>query len=87
MIWGNPDNLYWDAQITPSPVTGLPAFEVAMNGMKNAAEVVEKITDLHAKTKALESEDSDKSSAHNVQNNMFVGSTAELMAMLKDTKN
>ena len=61
------------------------AFEVAMNGMKNAAEVVEKITDLHTKVKDLDAEES-TSNSPNVQNNMFVGSTAELMAMLKDSK-
>ena len=61
------------------------AFEVAMNGMKNAAEVAEKITDLHVKVKDLEADDA-KPIGPNVQNNMFVGSTAELMAMLKDSK-
>ena len=62
------------------------AFEVAMNGMKNAAEVVEKITDLHAKEKILSSDEQKPAVGGSVQNNMFVGSTADLMKMLKENK-
>ena len=61
------------------------AFEVALNGAKATAEVVEKLNDLHRKMNDLEKEDP-KPQATQVQNNMFVGSTAELMRMLKDNK-
>jgi len=61
------------------------AFEVAINGMKSAAEVAEKLTDLHSKNKELMKEDVVREQAQqNVQNNMFVGSTADLMMMLKE---
>ena len=61
------------------------AFEVALNGAKATAEVVEKLNDLHKKMNDLEKEDPTPQTTQ-VQNNMFVGSTAELMAMLKDSK-
>lgn len=61
------------------------AFEVVMNGAKNAAEVVEKLTDLHSKMEAMEKEKPQKQVSQ-VQNNMFVGSTAELMKMLKENQ-
>ena len=61
------------------------AFEVVLNGAKNAAEVVEKITDLHKKMDDMEKE-KPQQSVNQVQNNMFVGSTAELMKMLKENK-
>ena len=62
------------------------AFEVVLNGAKNAAEVVEKLTDLHAKMESMEKKEETTSSGPSVQNNMFVGSTAELMQMLKENK-
>ena len=62
------------------------AFEVCMNGAKATAEVAEKLTELHMKTKALEAESPDAPKAQHVQNNMFVGSTAELMMALKESK-
>ena len=60
------------------------AFEVVLTGAKNAAEVVEKLTDLHKKMDDMEKE-APKSAGPQVQNNMFVGSTAELMKMLKES--
>ena len=58
------------------------AYEVVFNGAKNAADVVEKIGDLHKKMKDL---DEEKKGPSKVTNNaMFVGSTAELQKMLKD---
>ena len=62
------------------------AFEVAMNGAKAASEVVEKLADLHKKMDDLEREKPTQQSVNQVQNNMFVGSTAELMKMLKENK-
>ena len=61
------------------------AFEVVFNGAKNAADVVEKITDLQKKIKDLEAEET-KVQQTNTQNNIFMGSTAELMKMLKEQK-
>ena len=61
------------------------AYEVVFNGAKNAAEVVEKIGDLHKKMDDMDKEET-KITATNVQNNMFLGSTAELMKMLKENK-
>jgi hypothetical protein len=63
------------------------AFEVVFNGARHAADTVEKLTDLQKKMNDLEKEDPKPvSSGPNVQNNMFVGSTAELMKMLKENK-
>ena len=61
------------------------AYEVVFNGAKNAAEVVEKIGDLHKKMDELEKE-KPQQQVSQVQNNMFVGSTAELMQMLKENQ-
>ena len=61
------------------------AYEVAMQGAKSAAEVVEKLADLHKKMDDLEREKPTQQVSQ-VQNNMFVGSTAELMKMLKENK-
>lgn len=61
------------------------AFEVVFNGAKNAADVVEKISDLHKKMRDLETEES-KVQQNNTQNNVFVaGTTEELMKMLKSS--
>ena len=61
------------------------AFEVVFNGAKHAADVVEKITDLQKKVKDLEAEET-KVQQNNTQNNIFMGSTTELLKMLKDQK-
>ena len=61
------------------------AYEVVFQGAKHAADVVEKIGDLHKKMKDLDVDDP-KVQQTNVQNNMYVGSTAELIKMLKDSK-
>ena len=62
------------------------AFEVVFNGAKNAADVVDKLADLHKKMNDLEKDEPKVQATQNVQNNMFVGSTAELMKMLKENK-
>ena len=62
------------------------AFEVAFNGAKHAADVVEKLTDLQKKTKELEAEDVKQVQQNNTQNNVFLGSTEDLMKMLKQQK-
>lgn len=61
------------------------AYEVVFQGAKHAADVVEKIGDLHKKMKDLETEEQ-KIQQTNVQNNMYVGSTADLIKMLKESK-
>ena len=62
------------------------AFEVVFNGAKNAADVVDKIADLHKKMKDLEIEEV-KVQQHNTTNNVFMsGSTADLLKMLKEQK-
>ena len=61
------------------------AFEVALNGAKATAEVVEKLSALHKNTKDLEVETQNVSQT-NTQNNVFVaGTTEELMKMLKNS--
>ena len=62
------------------------AFEVVFNGAKHAADVVEKLTDLQKKTKELEAEDVKQVQQNNTQNNVFLGSTEDLMKMLKQQK-
>ena len=61
------------------------AYEVALNGAKAMSEVVEKLADLHKKMDDMEKE-KPQQQVSQVQNNMFVGSTAELMKMLKENK-
>ena len=64
------------------------AYEVVFNGAKNAADVVEKIGDLHKKMKDLDEQDA-KVTQHTTgtTNNVFMtGSTADLLKMLKDNK-
>ena len=51
----------------------------------NLYDIVEKITDLQKKVKDLEKEET-KVQQTNTQNNIFMGSTAELMKMLKEQK-
>ena len=63
------------------------AFEVAFQGARNAADVVDKIADLHKKMKELDVEDQ-KIQQTNVQNNVYMsGSTEDLLKMLKEAKN
>lgn len=63
------------------------AYEVALNGAKNAAEVVEKLQDLHKKTKDLEIEEVKVQQNNSTTNNVFMsGSTADLMKMLKESQ-
>ena len=63
------------------------AYEVVFNGAKNAADVVEKIGDLHKKMKDLEVEEVKVQQNNTTTNNiMLTGSTAELIQMLKENK-
>jgi len=58
------------------------AYEVAVNAMKQVADVTDKLIDLQKKMKELESPT--KKQTTNTTNNLFVGSTADLQKMLKD---
>ena len=59
------------------------AYEVAVNAMKQVADMTDKLVDLQKKMKELNAED--KKGPSSVTNNaMFVGSTAELQKMLKE---
>ena len=63
------------------------AYEVALNGAKNAAEVVEKLTDLHKKVKDLEVEEVKVQQTNTTNNNVFFsGSTAEMLKALKESQ-
>ena len=61
------------------------AYEVAFNGAKNAADVVDKLGQLHKQMADVEKEESKV--VNQTQNNVFMsGSTAELLKMLKENK-
>jgi hypothetical protein len=60
------------------------AYEVAINSVKNVADIAEKLMDLHKKLNDVTVEET-KISQTNVQNNVFVaGTTDEIMKMLKE---
>jgi hypothetical protein len=59
------------------------AYEVAFQGIKNVADITDKLADLQKKMKDIRTEDK-KSSPTTVNNTMFVGSTADLAKMLKN---
>ena len=56
-------------------------YEVAGQLIKTVGETTEKLIDLQAKMKEL---DKDNSMPHKVQNNLFVGSSAELQKLLRN---
>jgi hypothetical protein len=58
------------------------AYEVALNGIKQVADVTDKLVDLQEKMKKLK-EVPGSNAPKNVTNALFVGSTAELQKMLK----
>ena len=61
------------------------AYEVAFNGAKNAADVVDKLGQLHKQMADVEKEESKV--VTQTQNNVFMsGSTADLLKMLKENK-
>ena len=62
------------------------AYEVVFQGAKAAADVVDKIADLHKKMKDLEIEEV-KVQQNNTTNNVFMsGSTQDIIKMLKESK-
>ena len=58
------------------------AYEVALAGIKNVADTVDKLQDLNKKLKDLK--ELPKTANANIKNALFVGSTAELQKMLKN---
>ena len=63
------------------------AYEVASNAAKSMAEVAEKLTDLHKKTKELDEVQQAQVNEVRTQNNIFMsGSTADLMKALKEAQ-
>jgi hypothetical protein len=58
------------------------AYEVALNGIKNVADTIDKLQDLQKKLKDLK--EIPKTAGANIKNALFVGSTAELQKMLKN---
>ena len=63
------------------------AYEVIFNGAKATADVVDKLADLQKKMKDLNVEEEQKVQQTNTQNNIYMsGSTADLIKMLKESK-
>ena len=60
------------------------AYEVALNGIKQVADVTDKLIDLQDKMKKLK--EVPNSAPKNVTNALFVGSTTELTKLLKEKK-
>ena len=58
------------------------AYEVALNGIKNVADTIDKLQYLQKKLKDLK--EVPKTASANIKNALFVGSTAELQKMLKN---
>jgi hypothetical protein len=58
------------------------AFEVLANMLKQNAEITEKLIDLQKKVKDVKADPKQMLSAPTTQNNLFVGSTADLQRML-----
>ena len=75
-----------DGILTLAKETDHPrTYEVAGQLIKNVGEVTEKLLQLQEKMKKLGEET--KKGPSKVENNLFVGSTAELQKLIKDNKN
>jgi hypothetical protein len=62
------------------------AYEVAFQGMKNIADMTDKLIDLQKKMKSIEEDTPQQRGPSTVNNTMFIGSTAELQKFLKQSK-
>lgn len=66
------------------------AFEVAFNGAKHLADVVDKLQDLHKKEKDISKEEPQQASSgvnNGTVNNVFMsGTTSDLLKMLKESQ-
>jgi hypothetical protein len=76
------DELLFVAKQSESP----RAYEVVSGMIKNISEVTKELIDLQKKMKELNEETPKSSSGVNVQNAVFVGSTAELQKLLRQNK-
>jgi Terminase DNA packaging enzyme len=76
------DELLFVAKQSESP----RAYEVVAGMIKNISEVTKELIDLQKKMKELNEENPKSSSGVNVQNAVFVGSTAELQKLLRQNK-
>jgi hypothetical protein len=61
------------------------AYEVALNGIRNVGDTIDKLQDLNKKLKELK--ELPKTADTKIQNALFVGSTAELQKMLNKNEN
>ena len=61
------------------------AYEVALNGIRQVGDTIDKLQDLNKKLKDLK--ELPKQADTKIQNALFVGSTAELQKMLKKNEN
>jgi hypothetical protein len=62
------------------------AYEVAFQGIKNIADMTDKLIDLQKKMKTIEEDTPSRKGPSTVNNTMFIGSTAELQKFLKQSK-
>jgi hypothetical protein len=76
------DELLFVAKQSESP----RAYEVVAGMIKNISEVTKELIDLQKKMKELTEDTSKSSNGVNVQNAVFVGSTAELQKLLRQNK-
>jgi len=76
------DELLFVAKQSESP----RAYEVVAGMIKNISEVTKELIDLQKKMKELNEDNPKSSSGVNVQNAVFVGSTAELQKLLRQNK-
>ena len=63
------------------------AFEVVTNLIKTLADANKDLMELAKKNKELNKDDQKDNGPQTVNNNLFVGSSAELLKMIKDKSN
>ena len=63
------------------------AFEVLATMIKNVSDVNDRLMDLNKKNRDINLKDQHKAQIENQQNNIFLGSTAELQKLLQQTNN
>lgn len=76
------DELLFVAKQSESP----RAYEVVSGMIKNISDVTKELIDLQKKMKELNDDKTKSSSGVNVQNAVFVGSTAELQKLIRQNK-
>ena len=63
------------------------AYEVYAKLMDSIVNATDKLLDSHAKIRTIDAADSSTKGGDTINNNLFVGSTAEMAAILKQIKN